>query len=71
MKGFNFLETAKKEENLEKKMFPQLFELSNEELMAQKGGLACDAVCLPSEWGGTCHCHDNVAVALTSLSLQK
>ncbi|MBN2750509.1 MAG: hypothetical protein JXR57_13525 [Bacteroidales bacterium] len=65
MKGFNFLENAKKEENLEKKMFPQLFELSNEELLTLKGGnVDCDAVCLPSEWGGTCSCHDNVAVAL-------
>ncbi len=66
MKGFNFLEKAKKEENVEKKMFPQMFELSKEELLILKGGTStdCDAVCLPSEWGGTCSCHDNVVVAL-------
>jgi len=66
MKGFNFIEKGKKEENIEKKMFPQMFKLSNEELGILKGGgTDCDAVCLPTEWGGPCSCHDNVAVALT------
>lgn len=68
MKGFRFLEKARKEENLEKKMFPQMFELTKKETLSLKGGqnasTDCDAVCLPSEWGGQCSCHDNVAVAL-------
>ena len=62
MKGFNFLENAKNEENLEKRMFPQMFELSSEELTTIKGGnVDCDAVCLPTEWDGPCNCLDNLA----------
>ena len=64
MKGINFLENAKNEENIEKKMFPEMFELSNEDLLSIKGGYKakdCDAVCLPSEWGGTCSCYNNLA----------
>jgi len=65
MKGFNFIENAKNEEDLGKKMFPEMFELSKEDRLSIKGGKArskeCDAVCLPSEWGGTCSCYNNVA----------
>ncbi len=64
MKGFNFIERSRKEESLDKKMFPQMFELTKEEASFVKGGSNgdCDAVCLPSEWGGQCGCHDNVAL---------
>lgn len=51
-----FLESPKQERDIEKKMFPQLFDLSNDELSSLKGGYDCDAVCYPSEWG-SCSCH--------------
>lgn len=58
MKNFKFLENPKEEKNIEKKMFPQLFALSNEELLMIRGGNGdCDAVCTPKEWGGGCECH--------------
>lgn len=61
MKMFNFLEEPKVEKNIEKKMFPQLFALSNEELLMIRGGgneTPCDAVCTGADgYGSSCSCH--------------
>lgn len=61
MKNFKFLENPKEEKNIEKKMFPQLFALSDEELLMIRGGNQapdCDAVCTTNDgYGGGCSCH--------------
>jgi hypothetical protein len=62
MKNFKFLENPKEEKNIEKKMFPQLFALSNEELLMIRGGnQACDAVC-DDELRGRCDIHEMAMV---------
>lgn len=66
MKKINFIENPKEETNLDRKMFPQMFELTEKDLSSLKGGALaiedepCDAVCLPSEWGGSCNCLSNL-----------
>lgn len=59
MKMFNFLEEPKEEKNIEKKMFPQLFALSNEDLLKIRGGnVPCDAVCTGADgYGSSCDCN--------------
>lgn len=50
-----FLESPREDEQLAKRMFPQLFELSPKELQELKGGNVpedCDAVCTRPSWGG-------------------
>jgi hypothetical protein len=64
MKKLNFIESPKSEKDLKQFMFPQMFNLSNEDLEKIKGGQMqkpCDAVCLPKEWSGPCTCYNNVA----------
>ncbi|PKQ68168.1 hypothetical protein [Labilibaculum manganireducens] len=67
MKKINFLEDPKVDQHQDKRMFPQMFNLSDTELSNLKGGILdkdvpdCDAVCLPSEHGGgTCSCLSNL-----------
>lgn len=64
MKKINFIEVPKEEKDVVKQMFPQMFKLTDEELMTLRGGNKppdCDAVCLPTAWGGTCSCYSNLA----------
>jgi hypothetical protein len=66
MNKINFLEDPKVDQHQDKRMFPQMFNLSDTELSDAKGGTQslnydCDAVCLPSEHGGgTCSCLSNL-----------
>ena len=70
MKKIKFIESPKAEKRLEEKMFPEMFDLGNAEQSAIRGGRQasfqdslvddCDAVCLPSEWGGPCSCLTNL-----------
>lgn len=57
MKKIKFLEVPKEDVNLEKRMFPEMFNLSQDELSNIKGGKNqiehdCDAVCSRPQWGG-------------------
>ncbi|MCG8580020.1 MAG: hypothetical protein MI866_08890 [Bacteroidales bacterium] len=51
MNGFKVNEEAKKEEQLEQKMFPQMYQLEKEDMLKVRGGrqheysVDCDAVC--------------------------
>lgn len=66
MKKIKFIENPKEEINKERKMFPQMFELNENDLSNLKGGALaiedepCDAVCLPTEWNGPCNCLSNL-----------
>jgi hypothetical protein len=67
MNKIKFLEDPKFDQNQEKRMFPEMFNLTEEELTGIKGGKQapdydCDAYCYPSEHGGgNCSCKSNLA----------
>jgi natural product precursor len=61
MKKLKFIEEPNDGKKQNKLLFPQLFNMSSDELSKLKGGYDCPsncALCYPSEWG--CNCHSNL-----------
>lgn len=64
-----FLVEPKVNQDQEKQMFPEMFQLTDIEILKLKGGMeslesvGCDAVCLPSEMcpDKACDCLSNLA----------